>query len=301
MQINSNVLSFGYDGSAPTTVTYGGNTYYYVTNLQGDIVSILDGNRTEVVKYTYDAWGNILSTTGTLADTLGEVNPLRYRGYVYDSECDLYYLQSRYYDPSIGRYLNHDVLFDYNVGIRGYNLFAYCGNSPVFRLDPYGRASIGADEDADITNDVVSEKEGGGTGVNYGNPNPAPFYGGSGASGNSPGASNGGNTSNATSSTSNSGYTTPSGGGGISGSQQVNGITVTFGHGGRHLEGTGYTTADIEPAIASNVVAANPDVNSFYKGSVSVGGIIFEYSSYRRSNFLINVGTYYEKTTFFTK
>ena len=169
MTVGGSDLSFGYDGSTPVTVTYNDTTYYYVTNLQGDIVSILDGNRTEVVKYTYDAWGNILSTTGTLADTLGQINPLRYRGYVYDQECNLYYLQSRYYDPSIGRYLNHDVLFDYNVGIRGYNLFAYCGNSPVFRLDPNGRASIGAEEDGDPTNDTVSEKEGGGTGANSGN------------------------------------------------------------------------------------------------------------------------------------
>lgn len=138
MQINSNVVSFGYDGSAPTTVTYGGNTYYYVTNLQGDIVSILDGNRTEVVKYTYDAWGNILSTTGTLANTLGEVNPLRYRGYVFDSECNLYYLQSRYYDPSIGRFINADTFASTGQGVLGNNMFAYCGNNPVIRRDVSG-------------------------------------------------------------------------------------------------------------------------------------------------------------------
>ena len=139
MQINSNVLSFGYDGSTPVTVTYNDTTYYYVTNLQGDIVSILDGNRTEVVKYTYDAWGNILSTTGTLADTLGQINPLRYRGYVYDQECNLYYLQSRYYDPSTGRFLNADSYPSTGQGILGNNMFAYCGNNPVNRVDYTGQ------------------------------------------------------------------------------------------------------------------------------------------------------------------
>ena len=63
-----------------------------------------------MVEYTYDAWGNLLSTTGSLAETLGKLNPLRYRGYVYDHETGLYYLQSRYYDPEIGRFINADAL-----------------------------------------------------------------------------------------------------------------------------------------------------------------------------------------------
>ena len=161
-------LDFFYSTNGqPYALKHNGTVYYYITNLQGDVMSIVNASGMVVASYEYDPYGNIISATGELA----EINPLRYRGYVYDSECNLYYLQSRYYDPNIGRYLNHDVLFDYNVGIRGYNLFAYCGNSPVFRLDPYGRASIGADEDADLTNDVVSEKEGGKAGAHSGNTN----------------------------------------------------------------------------------------------------------------------------------
>ena len=138
MTVGGSDLSFGYDGSTPVTVTYNDTTYYYVTNLQGDIVSILDGNRTEVVKYTYDAWGNILSTTGTLADTLGQINPLRYRGYVYDQDTGFYYLQSRYYDPSIGRFLNADAFVSTGQGVLGYNMFAYCLNNPVNYSDKTG-------------------------------------------------------------------------------------------------------------------------------------------------------------------
>ena len=62
-----------------------------------------------MTQYGYNAWGNILTTTGELANTLGQINPLRYRGYVYDTETGLYYLQSRYYDPEIGRFLNADA------------------------------------------------------------------------------------------------------------------------------------------------------------------------------------------------
>ena len=74
-------------------------TYFYVTNLQGDVVAILDSNGTAVVRYTYNAWGQVFEPTGSMATTLGDDNPLRYRGYVYDTETGLYYLQSRYYDP----------------------------------------------------------------------------------------------------------------------------------------------------------------------------------------------------------
>lgn len=104
MTVGDNTLYFAYDASGtPISVTWNGTTYYYATNLQGDVMAILDGTGTAMVEYTYDAWGNILSTTGSMADTLGELNPLRYRGYVYDTETGFYYLQSRYYDPEMGR------------------------------------------------------------------------------------------------------------------------------------------------------------------------------------------------------
>ena len=119
-------------------VTYGGATYYYATNIQGDVVAILNASGTAVVTYTYDAWGNILTTTGTLSSTLGTHNPLRYRGYVYDQETGLYYLQSRYYNPEMGRFICADSLVSTGQGILGNNMFAYCLNNPVNYSDPFG-------------------------------------------------------------------------------------------------------------------------------------------------------------------
>ena len=97
-----------------------------------------------VVTYTYDAWGSPLSTTGSLASTLGEQNPLRYRGYVYDTETGLYYLQSRYYNPAWGRFINADGYASTGQGIIGNNMFAYCGNNPVIRHDPTGQFGLTA-------------------------------------------------------------------------------------------------------------------------------------------------------------
>jgi YD repeat-containing protein len=78
-------LHFWYDAqNRPAIVQFNGTKYAYIQNLQGDIVGIVDSNGTEVVKYTYDAWGKVLSTTGSLAATLGTIQPFRYRGYVYD-------------------------------------------------------------------------------------------------------------------------------------------------------------------------------------------------------------------------
>ena len=94
--IATETLNFSYDASGiPLAVDYNGTDYYYVTNIQGDVMAILDTTGTAVVEYTYDAWGNLHEVSGTLAETLGEVNPLTYRGYVYDRESDYYYLQSR--------------------------------------------------------------------------------------------------------------------------------------------------------------------------------------------------------------
>ena len=144
LDVATNRLFFVYDGTSPTAVVFNNTTYYYVTNLQGDIIAILNGSGTKVVEYTYDAWGNILSTTGTLASTLGVLNPLRYRGYVYDSETGLYYVSSRYYDPEIGRWINADDTA--YLGADGtplsYNLFAYCKNNPVMGYDPTGHFLI---------------------------------------------------------------------------------------------------------------------------------------------------------------
>ena len=118
----------------------GGHRYFYLTNLQGDVTAIITVGGTTVVEYTYDAWGNILTVTGGMANTLGKANPLRYRGYIYDEETRLYYLQSRYYDPELGRFINADVYTSTGQGLLGNNMFAYCGNNPVCNVDPSGNA-----------------------------------------------------------------------------------------------------------------------------------------------------------------
>jgi len=140
MAVGSNTLNFAYDASGlPMVVDYNGTSYYYLTNLQGDVTGITDSTGTLVVSYTYDAWGKPLSITGSMADTLGVLNPLRYRGYVYDTETGLYYLQSRYYNPEIGRFINVDSFVATGQGLLGYNMFAYCGNNPISRYDPTGK------------------------------------------------------------------------------------------------------------------------------------------------------------------
>ena len=118
---------------------YNNTPYYYLKNLQGDIVGILDANGTQVVSYTYDAWGAPLSVTGTAADTIGQLNPFRYRSYYYDNETGLYYLNSRYYDPQTYRFLNADnAISGTGESIQGYNLFAYCFNNSVNMADSSG-------------------------------------------------------------------------------------------------------------------------------------------------------------------
>ena len=108
--------------------------------MQGDIVAILDANDNTVVQYTYDIWGKLVSITGSLADTVGAINPLRYRGYYYDTETELYYLQSRYYSPDLMRFISQDDVKLSNAQGEplGSNLYAYCLNNPVNYIDPYG-------------------------------------------------------------------------------------------------------------------------------------------------------------------
>ena len=113
-------------------------TYYYGCNAQGDVVTLFTGNGNIYATYSYDAWGRVLASSGTMAD----VNPLRYRGYYYDTETGFYYLQSRYYDPIVKRFLNADSYGSTGQGFLGYNMFAYCGNNPVNRDDPSGRIWI---------------------------------------------------------------------------------------------------------------------------------------------------------------
>ena len=134
----SATLHFTYDEIGPMSVTYDGAEYFYLKNAQGDVTGLVNSSGTQVVAYTYDAWGNPLSTTGTMADTLGNLNPFRYRGYFYDTETGLYYLQSRYYNPETGRFINADGYVSTGQGTVGNNMFTYCGNNPQSRADPRG-------------------------------------------------------------------------------------------------------------------------------------------------------------------
>ena len=132
------ILYYYYDASGVTGFEYNNNKYYYGKNLQGDIIKIFDASGIEVVTYKYDAWGNIISISGSFASTVGQYNPFRYRSYYYDSETGWYYLNSRYYDPSVGRFINADGIIGANGGLQGYNIFAYCNNDPVNHSDPTG-------------------------------------------------------------------------------------------------------------------------------------------------------------------
>ena len=132
-------LHFFYDAqSRPVKISYNGVIYTYVHNLQGDIVGILDSTGALVVEYKYDAWGKLLSTTGSLADTLGRRNPFRYRGYVYDEESELYYLRSRMYAPSLNRFVNSDKYVIATSYPLRCNTYAYCCNEPVVHVDRNG-------------------------------------------------------------------------------------------------------------------------------------------------------------------
>ena len=140
MIYNGEVVDISYAGSQPLSLTYDGATYYYVLNGQGDVIGLTNSSGKMVIGYTYGAYG---VATGLVADpdlsyVLVQMNPLTYRGYVYDREIKFYYLQSRYYDPELGRFLNADALVSTGQGILGNNMFAYCGNNPINYADSEG-------------------------------------------------------------------------------------------------------------------------------------------------------------------
>ena len=140
MAWGANRMHFTYDAVGPMSVNFNGTEYFYLKNAQGDVTGLVDSTGAKVVAYTYGPWGEARGVSGTLASTLGAMNPLRYRGYVYDTETGFYYVSSRYYDPEIGRWINADNQPSTGSDLTGMNLFAYCGNNPVNRIDPIGEA-----------------------------------------------------------------------------------------------------------------------------------------------------------------
>lgn len=133
--------TYDVDGSL-LSMNYNGTEYFYITNLQGDIIELRDMSGSVVVEYKYDAWGNMVyKSPGTLAD----INPYRYRGYRFDVETGYYYLQSRYYNPQIGRFISADGLVGEKGNLLTQNMYAYAGNNPVMNVDPNGyEITIGA-------------------------------------------------------------------------------------------------------------------------------------------------------------
>ena len=122
----------------------GGILYYFLFNGQGDVIGIVDEYETLQCRYAYDAWGKVLSVKDasgaaiTNATHIGNLNPFRYRGYYYDVETGFYYLNSRYYDPTVKRFLTMDCQLGANGDVAALNMYAYCGNNPVAREDSYG-------------------------------------------------------------------------------------------------------------------------------------------------------------------
>ncbi len=140
----TNVIDFMYDenGSAVGFV-HNGNKYIYTKNVQGDVTGIIDYLSMEVIaQYRYDAWGKLLGVTDATgtdvsanANHIANINPLRYRGYYYDVETGLYYLNSRYYDPETGRFINADEQLNQEYGPDGFNVYAYCLDNPIIMAD----------------------------------------------------------------------------------------------------------------------------------------------------------------------
>ena len=139
----TDIIHYRYDTNGMLlSMSLNGTEYYYLYNGQWDVIGLYDANGNVVVEYTYDAWGKPLTTTGSLGDTVGEKNPYRYRGYRYDAEMGLYYVTSRYYDPEIDRFISPDttdVLTATPMGLTDKNLYAYCDNNPVVRVDHGGQ------------------------------------------------------------------------------------------------------------------------------------------------------------------
>ena len=153
----TNTLFFYYGTDGVTGFNYNGTDYFYKKNIQGDIIGIYNPENKLICKYIYDAWGNhvcrILSNNGEYVDivdtsnyninsnyiTIANLNPFRYRSYYYDTETGLYYLNSRYYDPQTGRFINADSIDNIDTeNLNGFNLYMYCANNPIMLSDEDG-------------------------------------------------------------------------------------------------------------------------------------------------------------------
>ena len=137
-------MYFQYCNDSLIGFVYGTTQYYYVTNLSGDIVGITDADGNLIAEYEYDEWGKLLSIKtaeegNAEQQKVAERNPFRYRGYYYDSETGMYYLNSRYYNPELGRFISADSFNYIKSSTRiGLNAYCYCANNPIMYSDPTG-------------------------------------------------------------------------------------------------------------------------------------------------------------------
>lgn len=142
------IIYYLYDLTGLIGLSYNSNIYYYKKNLLGDIIGILDVNYQPVVKYKYDSWGKILKISDSSGNEItddnhiGIINPFRYRGYYYDNETNLYYLNKRYYNPALRRFLNTDGILGADSDTLNYNLYIYVGNNPINYYDKNGNSAL---------------------------------------------------------------------------------------------------------------------------------------------------------------
>lgn len=138
------IIWYKYDSAANLiSIRAYGKEFFYIKNLQNDVIALADASGEIVTEYKYDSWGKILSITGSKKDTIGKTNPFRYKSYYYDNETGMYYLRNRYYDPEIRRFINADNFFAVQGSpetLHNRNLFAYCDHNPLTRSDSDGDA-----------------------------------------------------------------------------------------------------------------------------------------------------------------
>lgn len=139
----NNLIKFYYDTTGVCGFNYNGTDYYYQKNIQGDILRIFDKNGNLKAEYSYDAWGKC--TIKSNVSNIAKINPFRYRGYYLDDETGLYYLNARYYDPEIGRFISPDgTEYLDPESINGLNIYTYCLNNPVMHTDSSGNSFVAA-------------------------------------------------------------------------------------------------------------------------------------------------------------
>lgn len=147
---NGKLIYYNYDGNGDLIgFNISGEQYYYIRNVQNDIIGILDDNFNQIVKYNYDSWGNIISilddngndVTNNI-EHIGNINPYRFKGYRYDNETKMYYLNSRYYNPEIGRFISFDNYGGTVGDLLSHNGYIYCKNNPINMTDESGNFAV---------------------------------------------------------------------------------------------------------------------------------------------------------------